>query len=201
MNYFSFSEIFIGISVFIVCGFFTALIIESIKLLLFCKNGLLRLPNHLYKNRRFFFGRRFIFEPREGKGLDLAITDFCSVLILFVFYILFSYLCFDGIFRGIYFAILLASYFIAQKYLVVLYSRMLFRLFRLFFAFFPCIIAPLVFLFCKLLFVLKLPVLAIISSVRLFVLILLSKQRTGALIKKTPLTCKKMIAEAMEACT
>ena len=62
MNYFSFSEIAKGVIALIFSGFFAALCIESMRLLLLCKNAFLSLPGHLYQNRNRFLGRAFVFK-------------------------------------------------------------------------------------------------------------------------------------------
>ena len=122
MNYFTFSEIAKGVFALFFSGFLAALIVESIKLLWLCKNAILSLPINLYKNRIHFLGRSFVYSKQGANIADAVVSDFLSVIILFVLYILASYLYFDGIFRLIYLALLLAFYFLSKKHLLKPYS-------------------------------------------------------------------------------
>lgn len=197
MNYFTFSQILIGMLSFVLGGCFTALITESIKLLLSFKNEFPRLARHLYKNRFFFFGRKIIFAKQKSNRLDDAITDFLCVILLFVVYVAVSYLCFDGIFRFVYFLLLLISYFLCVKYLLRPYSFILIRAAHFLLHTVSFIIAPWIFLLCKLLFVLNLPIRGIIFLLRSLILISLSKKRTHNMIKKAAAASKKMFEAAI----
>ena len=197
MSYFAFSEILIGILSFILSGCFTAFLTESVKLLLSVKNEFPKLVCHLYKDRNAFFGRKMIFIKRKSNRFDAAITEFLSVILLFIAYIAVSYLCFDGIFRFIYFLLLLISYFLFEKYLLKPYAYILEHFTRFLLNAISLILSPWIFLLCKLLFVLKLPIAGIISTVRSLVLIILSKKRAQCMMKKVTSACKKMIEAAM----
>ncbi len=194
MNYFSFSEIAKGVIALIFLGFFAALCIESMRLLLLCKNAFLSLPGHLYQNRNRFLGRAFVFKKRNLSLFDSAVLDFLSVITLFVLYILASYLCFDGIFRIIYLAPLLVLYFLTKNYFLRPYSyicaRFIFLLCRL-----SCrCIAPIVYIWNVLICVIKLPIKGIISWGHFLCLCFLSRQRMRVSLKSMRNSYDKMLA-------
>lgn len=193
MNYFTFSEILIGIVSFVFCGFFLALATESIKLFLSFKNEIPGLVCHLYKSRTAFFGHQINFVKTRNNQFDSEISDFLSVILFVLTYLFVSYLCFDGIFRGAYFLILLFSYFFCAKYLLRPYSYILARIAHGLLNSLAFIAAPWIFLLNKLILVLKLPLWGIIGLIRSFVLLFLSAKRTERMVKKISAACKKML--------
>ena len=197
MSYFSFAEICIGVSAFIICGFLSSLIVEIIKIILCCKNAFLFLPKHIYQNRRRFFGRRFAFALSKENPADRMICDFLAVIILFIAYILASYLYFDGIFRCVYFFPLLLSYFATKKYTLHPFRFISLRIANFLFVTLSLSLSPLAFFIVKLIVVIKLPFMVILSSLRLVVLCSLYKCRKNILMHRVKNMANQMLKDAV----
>ena len=168
MNYFSFFEILRGTAAFLISGVISAFLSESLELILLSKDALFLFVKHLYHNRSKIFGReafcmKFLqIESRVVKHF----LDFVSVFILFIGYILSSYVCFEGVFRLVYLFPLLFSYYLSHCYLMTGYRRAFLLVIRSFLAFLSTVFAVPIFLLNQFFRVLMLPFLCIIYFTR-----------------------------------
>ncbi len=198
MNYFSFQEILFGISAFFICGFIATFLTESLRLVLLSKNVLWRFLQHLYCCRFFLLKQRERFSFRssvkEGK-IEKNVVDFVLVLLLFLEFILSSFVFFDGIFRAVYLLPMLLSCFFAYRYLVSWYRRAFLFLIRNMFALLSAVLAVPIFLLSYTIRALTHPFLYILYITRRAVLCNASPMRKKRLLYRLRLESEQMLEQ------
>ena len=160
-------------------GAFVAILVACIRLCLSVKDLPIAFLRHLYNQRSKIIKRErfYIVKNKVIGSAEKGIVDFCSTLLLFLTYILTSFVCFDGIFRLIYLLPLLLIYLITNKLLSVLFHQLIYKIVEFIFRSLSCILTLPIFLIWCFLHVLKIPILYIIVNVNHVVQYLLSKRR------------------------
>ena len=165
MNYFSFFDITIGVLAFSSIGIAVAFLTEFLGLFIVSGGTFARWGKHLYRHRSKVFSKDTVFKEClcRQKRKNSGILDFIAVLLLFLGYTLASYVVFEGVFRFVYLIPMLCSYFFALRFLVPVYRRIYLLLIQNVLAVASLFLSAPIFLLDRLLWVLKLPIRAIIS--------------------------------------
>lgn len=183
MTYFSYKEIFVGMLAFVLIGTITALSKINLQILFQSKQSAIGMIKRVYKNRNRLPHTEkgaFRFPERKKQGFFI---DFFTVFILFLLYILVSYVFFDGICRIVYLLISYISYRGADAVFGnAIYGAAL-SVFNLIFTVIELFLSAFVFVLNHILHVILRPILLIIGYTKKSFVKIMEPGRKGAYLK------------------
>ena len=195
MTYFSFREIFIGGLAFILVGLVALLCTLSLRLIYECKQSLLSMACRLYKEREHPLHSKkdiFMCTARRSGGF---FTDFFTVLVLFLGYILVSYIFFDGVCRFVFLILSWFSYIVFRNFLGQTLFKYVVLVFKSVFWMIESVLSVVVFVIYKCFYIIKNPILLIIKYVRRAIIKTIEPSKKHRYLKNT----EENFEHAMEA--